>query len=73
MITDELFIHDDTRPLVLITGASRGIGRAVAERFAAEDWDMVLCCRENVDALEETVRYCNEFLIISRKRTSCSR
>ncbi|MBQ3400277.1 MAG: SDR family oxidoreductase [Lachnospiraceae bacterium] len=58
MITDELFIHDDTRPLVLITGASRGIGRAVAERFAAEDWDMILCCRENVDALEETVRYC---------------
>ena len=58
MITDELNIHETTRPLVLITGASRGIGRAVAERFAAGDWDMILCCRENTTALEETVRYC---------------
>lgn len=38
--------------LALITGASRGIGRAVAERFAAEGADLILLGR-TVGALEE--------------------
>jgi short-subunit dehydrogenase len=38
---------------ILITGASRGLGRAIAERFAAGGYDLVLCSR-NEEALTRT-------------------
>ena len=37
---------------VLVTGASRGIGRAISEAFAAEQDDLYLLCRSNVDSLK---------------------
>lgn len=37
---------------IVIFGASRGIGRALAEEYGASDTRMVLCSR-NIDALEE--------------------
>lgn len=37
----------------LITGASRGIGRAVARRFAEGGYDLAVTCRENTHLLEE--------------------
>jgi short-subunit dehydrogenase len=33
------------KPLVVITGASHGIGRALAEEFAAEDHPLLLIAR----------------------------
>ncbi len=39
--------------VAVITGASRGIGRAVAQRFAAEGAELVLVAR-SVEGLEET-------------------
>ncbi|MBM6947965.1 elongation factor P 5-aminopentanone reductase [Mordavella massiliensis] len=38
---------------VLVTGASRGIGRACALRFAKEGWHVFLNCRSSLDELEE--------------------
>lgn len=38
---------------VLITGASRGIGRACALRFAREGWHVFLNCRSSLEELEQ--------------------
>jgi NAD(P)-dependent dehydrogenase (short-subunit alcohol dehydrogenase family) len=42
---------------VIVTGAGRGIGRAIAQRFASEDAD-VLCLGRTLEPLEETVARC---------------
>ncbi len=38
---------------VMITGASRGIGEAIARRFAAAGYDLILTCLNNVDRMED--------------------
>jgi len=42
-------------PVIVITGASAGIGRATADRFLAEGWQVALLAR-NADALAEVAR-----------------
>lgn len=37
---------------VLITGASRGIGRAIACEFGSQGYDLYLTCQNNIEALE---------------------
>ena len=39
---------------ILVTGSSRGIGRAIAERLAASGFQIILHCRDNLAAAEET-------------------
>jgi 3-oxoacyl-[acyl-carrier protein] reductase len=43
----------NTNRSILVTGSSRGIGRAIAERLAASGFQLVLHCRDNLGAAEE--------------------
>lgn len=44
------------RPCAVVTGGSRGIGRAVTVRLAEEGYDVAFCYRAAGDAAKETVR-----------------
>lgn len=57
---------NQTTKTVFITGASRGIGRAIAIRFAAAGYRLALCCRHNSDMLREL-----QTLITEQYHTDC--
>ena len=54
---------------VLVTGASRGIGRAIALRLAKDGFDIVVHCRSRIDEAEQV---CAEIAALGVKaRTLC--
>ena len=52
------------RKTALITGASRGIGKAIAYEFAKNNYDLYLTCKTNIELLKELKsKYEKEFSI----------
>ncbi len=51
----------DKRKVALVTGGSRGIGRAVCERLAAEGMDIIFNYNKGEQAAEETLALCKKY------------
>ncbi|WP_433271710.1 3-oxoacyl-ACP reductase FabG [Actinosynnema sp. CS-041913] len=47
---------NDERPVAVVTGGSRGIGRAVVSRLAAEGYDVAFCYLADVEAGRKTAQ-----------------
>ena len=45
------------RKQILVTGASRGIGKACAIHFAKEGWHVFLNCRKSISELQDTADF----------------
>ena len=42
---------------ILVTGASRGIGKAIALTYARNGWDVVITCLRREEELKKTQRF----------------
>lgn len=51
----------EKRKKALVTGASRGIGRAICEKLASEGTDIVFSYRSGEEAAAETIRLCSKY------------
>ena len=56
---------------VLITGASRGIGKAIAYEFSKQGYDLYLTCKNNIDLLEQLKHDLKEAISLSENH-SCN-
>ncbi|MCR4597608.1 MAG: SDR family oxidoreductase [Acetatifactor sp.] len=46
-------ISNNNRPVCLITGASRGIGKSIAKAFAEAGYDLIITCSKTLPELEK--------------------
>lgn len=46
---------------VMITGASRGIGKAIAIECASAGYDLIITCKKNIEQLEKVAEKCRSY------------
>jgi short-subunit dehydrogenase len=49
------------RKLIVVTGGSKGIGRAILEKFASQDFDVATCARNEKELAELTSEFKSKF------------
>ena len=54
--SNDKYINASSRPVCLVTGASRGIGKAIARAFAEAGYDLILTCSKTLPELEAFAR-----------------
>jgi len=52
-------------PLLIVSGGSKGIGRAVVERFAREGFDALVCARSAEDLARFETEFSTQFPVVS--------
>ena len=53
------------KKVAVVTGASRGIGRAISETLASNGYHLILCCRKQMETLHDLAREWEEKYNIS--------
>lgn len=48
----------DNRPVAFVTGASRGIGKAICIKLAENGFDIAACCSSRIESLNDTLDAC---------------
>ena len=49
-----------TKPVAIVTGASRGVGRAVAMLLAEKGWNLTLTCSSSLEEAQKVAKECND-------------
>ena len=49
-----------TKSVAIVTGASRGVGKAVAILLAEKGWNLTLTCSSSLEEAEEVAKECND-------------
>ena len=49
-----------TKPVAIVTGASRGVGKAVAILLAEKGWNLTLTCSSSLEEAQRVAKECND-------------